>query len=65
MAFFNDLNVDLNNEEDFPPLIYERTKENPNKEISEFCRPCNESLDAYAKGFISKVVSGLGDAEET
>jgi len=58
MPTFNDLNVDLNSDEDFPSFIYERTKENPNVDISKNCTPCNESLDGYAKRFLSKMVSG-------
>lgn len=64
MPTFNDLNVDLNDPKDFPPLVYERTKENPNVAISEFCQPCNESLDGYARRFLSKLVSGLGNIGE-
>ena len=64
MPTFNDLNVDLDDPEAFPSLIYERTKENPNKDITS-CRPCNESLDEYAKLFLGKLVSRLEDIGDT
>ena len=62
MTAFNELNVDLDDQEAFPSLIYERTKENPNKSMLSFCHPCNGSLDEYAKQFLAKLVSVLGDA---
>ena len=40
MPAFNNLNVDLNDPEGFPSLVYERTKENPNEDIAAFCHPC-------------------------
>jgi hypothetical protein len=60
MPNFNDLNVDLNDDKAFPSLVFERTKENPNEDLSTNCRVCNESLDGYAKQFLGKLVSGLG-----
>ena len=65
MTTFNDLSVDLNDPEGFPSLVYERTKENPNEDIAASCHLCNESLDGYAKRFLSKLVSGLGNAGNT
>lgn len=59
MANFNDLNVDLDNEEAFQSTLYERTKENPNEAISEPCPACNESLNKYAKRFLGKLTSSL------
>lgn len=49
MPFFNELAVDLNDEEHFPSIIYERTKPNPNPDLAVPCHPCNDSLDEYAK----------------
>ena len=60
MPNFNDLTVDLDDGEAFPSPVYERTKENPNEDLSTTCTVCNESLDGYAKRFLGKLVSGLG-----
>jgi len=59
MSFFNELNVDLDNEAFFSSNIYERTRENPNLNASSPCRQCNDSLDEYAKQLSSKMLSAL------
>ena len=59
MPNFNDLNVDLDDENAFQSTIYERTKENPNDEVSEPCPVCNESLNNYSKLFLGKLTSSL------
>jgi len=59
MLYFNELNVDLNNEEYFPSYIYERTKDNPNPKLTAMCRPCDESLDAYISELFDDIFSAL------
>ena len=59
MTYFNELNVDLNNEEYFPSSIYERTKNNPNPNLSAPCYPCNDSLDAYVSELFDDIFASL------
>ena len=59
MANFNELSVDLDDESVFQSDIYERTKENPNDDLSVPCQVCEESLDTYAKRFLGKLTSSL------
>ena len=54
MKYFNELSADLNDEAYFSSEISERTRENPNMHISEPCRPCNNSLDDYAKTLVAE-----------
>ena len=63
MMYFNELNVDLNDSEHFPPTIFERTKQNPHDTLSIPCVPCNDSLDEYSKKFINELFIGLGIKE--
>ena len=59
MSFFNELEVDLNDETFFSSDIYERTKENPNLKASSPCRSCNDSLDEYASRLSGQIISAL------
>ena len=59
MTYFNELNVDLNDDEYFPPDIYERTIKNPNSDLAIPCLPCNDSLDKYASSLISEIFTAL------
>jgi hypothetical protein len=59
MSYFNELVVDLNNEDFFSSEIYERTRDNPNLKASEQCHPCNDSLDEYASQLSNKIISAL------
>ncbi|MHC6203954.1 hypothetical protein ACYULU_12265 [Breznakiellaceae bacterium SP9] len=54
MKYFNELEIDLNDEAYFSSEINERTMENPNMHISEPCTECDDSLDAYAKILIKE-----------
>ena len=58
-SYFNELTIDLNNEDFFSSEIYERTRGNPNPNTSYPCQPCNDSLDEYAKQLSSKILSAL------
>jgi hypothetical protein len=58
-SYFNDLTVDLNNETFFSSDIYERTKNNPNPELSSSCPPCNTSLDEYASRLSGEILAAL------
>jgi hypothetical protein len=58
-TYFNDLNVDLNDEHLFPSDIYERTKNNPNPAVSSPCVPRNDSLDAYANTLTQEILKSL------
>jgi len=64
MSFFNELTVDLNNDNDFPSTIYERTKPNPNPDLAVPCRPSNDSLDAYAKQLGDELLFALETSAE-
>ena len=61
MANFNDLNVDLNDDEYFPSDIYERTIKNPNFDLAIPCLPCNDSLDEYANRLGNEILAALED----
>jgi len=59
LSYFNELNVDLNDEAFFSSEIYERTKSNPNPFLSSLCSTDNDSLDEYAAQLTGKVLSAL------
>ena len=59
MPNFNELNIDLNDEEYFPADIYERTKSNPNSYLAVPCVPSNRSLDEYAKRLGDEILAAL------
>jgi len=59
ISYFNELNVDLNDEAFFSSEIYERTKDNPNPVLSSLCPPNNDSLDEYTSRLTGKVLSAL------
>jgi hypothetical protein len=61
MKYFNDLEVDLNNNAYFSPEISERTKENPNLFLTSPCSPCNGSLDEYARDLVGRMFAALKD----
>jgi hypothetical protein len=58
-AYFNELKIDLNNEQLFPVDIYERTKSNPNPAVSKSCMPREGSLDAYANTLTLEILKSL------
>jgi len=58
-SYFNELNVDLNDETFFSSEIYERTKDNPNPVLSSLCPSNNDSLDEYASRLTEKVLAAL------
>jgi hypothetical protein len=60
MTYFNELTVDLGDDEYFPSVIYERTRENPNDVLASPCRICDDSLDRYADQLLDELFSGLG-----
>ncbi|MDR0312414.1 MAG: hypothetical protein LBI14_02330 [Treponema sp.] len=60
-SYFNELNIDLNNEAFFSSEIHERTKINPNPYVSFPCQLCNDSLDEYAKQLTKKILAALRD----
>ena len=64
MPSVNELNIDLNDPEVFPPSIYEGTRKIRIKNIKD-CRPCNEPLDDYMKRFIHKLFSTLENKGDT
>jgi len=59
ISYFNELNVDLNDETFFPSEIYEKTKDNPNPVLSTLCPPNNDSLDEYTSRLTGKVIAAL------
>jgi len=59
VSYFNELNVDLNDETFFSSEIYERTKDNPNPVLSTLCPPSNDSLDEYTSRLTGKVLAAL------
>jgi len=59
VSYFNELNVDLNNEAFFSSEIYERTKGNPNPFLSSLCSTSDDSLDEYATRLTGKVIAAL------
>jgi hypothetical protein len=61
VKYFNDLEVDLNNNAYFSPEISERTKENPNLHLTSRCSPRSDSLDEYAKDLAGKMFVALKD----
>jgi hypothetical protein len=58
-SYFNELTIDLNNDAYFSSEIHERTKINPNPNVSFPCHPCNDSLDEYAGQLTGKILSAL------
>ena len=58
-SYFNELTVDLNNETYFSSEIHERTKVNPNPNVSFPVHPCTDSLDEYANQLTKKILSAL------
>jgi hypothetical protein len=61
VKYFNDLEVDLNNNAYFSPEISERTKENPNLRLSVPCSPSSDSLDEYAENLANEMFGSLKD----
>jgi hypothetical protein len=59
ISYFNELNVDLNDEAFFSSEIYERTKDNPNPVLSSLCPQNNDSLDEYTSRLTGKVIAAL------
>ena len=59
ISYFNELNVDLNDEAFFSSEIYERTKDNPNPVLSSLCPTNNDSLDEYTFMLTGKVIAAL------
>jgi hypothetical protein len=59
MAYFNELNVDFNDERFFSTEISARTKENPNEALMRPCVKNTNSLDAYASKLTDKILSAL------
>jgi len=59
ISYFNELNVDLNDETFFSSEIYERTKDNPNPVLSSLCSSNNDSLDEYTFRLTRKVIAAL------
>ena len=59
ISYFNELTVDLNNEAYFSSEIHERTKINPNPNVSFPCQLCTDSLDEYANQLTSNILSAL------
>ena len=59
LTFFNELTVDLNDETFFSRDIYERSRENPNINVSYACDLSNDSLDAYTKQLSEKILLAL------
>ena len=59
LSYFNELNVDLNDEAFFSSEIFERTKDNPNPFLSSLCPTSNDSLDEYAARLTGKVLAAL------
>jgi hypothetical protein len=59
LTYFNDLKVDLDNERLFPSDIYERTKNNPNPDVSSPCVQRKDSLDAYATTLAQEILKSL------
>ncbi|MCL1928572.1 MAG: hypothetical protein FWG07_07255 [Treponema sp.] len=61
MANFNELNVDLNNDDYFPLDLYGRTKDNPNLDLAVPCIPCNDPIDEYANKLGEEILAALED----
>jgi hypothetical protein len=59
MTYFNELNIDMNDNGLFPPAVYERTKENPHESLSIPCHACNDSLDGYVDQFLDELFPAL------
>ena len=57
--YFNNLNIDLNDVDYFPPEIYERTVSNPNPNLSILDHTWNDSLDEYASQFCDELLLAL------
>ncbi|MDR1024161.1 MAG: hypothetical protein LBL56_00410 [Treponema sp.] len=58
-TYFNEPKVDLNNLALFPADIHERTKRNPNPEVSIQCKKNPNSLDDYAKRLAQELITVL------
>jgi len=59
ISYFNELNIDLNNEAFFSSEVYERTKDNPNPNLSTLCPSNSDSLDEYTSRLTGKVLAAL------
>ena len=59
MAYFNQLNVDLNDKKYFPDDICEHTLENPNLAVSTDCKPNQDSLNIYSEQLADEILISL------
>jgi len=59
VSYFNELTVNLNNPVFFSSQIHERTRDNPNRNISVPCLRCDDSLDAYANQLAREILPAL------
>ena len=59
MAFFNQLNVDLNDKTHYPDDIYEQTLENPNPAVSASSILNQDSLNDYTNQLTDEVLTAL------
>ncbi|MDR1747988.1 MAG: hypothetical protein LBR47_02895 [Spirochaetaceae bacterium] len=57
--YFNELTVDLNDEQYFSFVINGQTKENPNESITIPCTRNEGSLDEYANVLIDEALKSL------
>jgi len=60
VTYFNELTVDIGDEEFLPSAIYERTRENPNKNLTSPCHICEDSLDEYTDRYLDELFDTLG-----
>jgi len=59
MKYFNELTVDISDEEAFPSAIFERTKENPIMNLTDPCQISEDSLDECADRFLDELFHTL------
>jgi hypothetical protein len=59
MKYFNELTVDIGDGEVFPSPIFERTRENPNMNLTDPCQISEDSLEECADRFLDELFHTL------
>jgi len=63
MKYFNELTVDIGDEEAFPSQIFERTRENPIMNLTDPCQISEDSLVECADRFLDELLHTLRTKE--
>jgi len=59
MKHFNEVTVDIGDDEAFPSQIFERTRENPIMDLTDPCQISEDSLEECADRFLDELFHTL------